>query len=261
MAASSYKYYNDEDFNAKKFVESHFSDGKVSITEESVGFPIKILHGLFSSGQVKGNTLLDISSGALVYQLLSASNVFKEIYVMDFTDANIRHFRQWLEKGKEATDWSYASKQVCQLQGNSAGWQEQEEKVRRAVKSVVKWDIFGSGCADPLLVPRADCVLSLWIINIISKTREEYQRNLASATSWLKVGGYLLLFTGLNMTFYTLGQHKYFILPLDEAFVRESVTKAGCVIEKVELLRNKVSTDKVDYDHLLFILARKEREA
>ncbi|XP_063775383.1 nicotinamide N-methyltransferase-like [Pseudophryne corroboree] len=248
------------DFNAKEFVETHFSHGEIDIIEECMGQPVKILHELFSSGQMTGQILIDISVGAVIYQLLSASNVFKEIYVMEFTDANIKHFKKWLEKGEDATDWSFTSKLVCDRQGNRDGWQEPEEKVRRAIKNVVKWDIFKNSCIDPQLVPIADCVISLWIINVISKTKEEFQRNVKSFTSRLKIGGHLLLFTVLDMTYYRVGQHKHFILTVDEAFVRESVVNAGFVIEKTDLWNATVESDIVDYKHMLFILARKERE-
>ncbi|XP_063775381.1 nicotinamide N-methyltransferase-like [Pseudophryne corroboree] len=260
MASSTYKHYDDDDFKAKEFVETHFADEHNSIMEENIGHPAKILHELFSSGQVTGEILIDISIGAIIYQLLSASNIFKKIYVIDFTDANIKHFKQWLEKGKDATDWSFASKRVCELQGNRDGWQEQEEKVRRAIKNVVKWDIFENSCIDPLLVPMADCVISLWIINVISKTKEDFQKNVKSFTSRLKIGGHLLLFTVLGMTYYRVGNHKHFVLTVDEAFVREAVINAGFVIEKTDLWNGIAESDIVDYKQLFFILARKERE-
>ncbi|XP_075056713.1 nicotinamide N-methyltransferase-like [Mixophyes fleayi] len=260
MASSTHKHYHDEDFDAKGFVEAHFSHGNVLIIEENVGFPMKILHDLFSSGQVKGNILLDISIGSIVYQLFSACNVFKEIYVVKFTDANIKHLKKWLEKGDEATDWSFAAKRVSRLQGNRDGWKEQEEKVRRAMKSIVEWDIFENSCIDPLLVPQVDCVLSLWILNVISKTKEEFQRNLKNFTSRLKIGGYLVLFSPVNMTFYRVGQHKFFHLAVDENFIKESVIKAGFIIEKMDLKASMVKCDLLDYDHVCFILARKERE-
>ncbi|XP_063775385.1 nicotinamide N-methyltransferase-like [Pseudophryne corroboree] len=260
MASSSLKHYHDKDFKAKEFVETHFSHGEIGIIEDSMVQPVKILHELFSSGQVKGEILLDVSAGAILYQLLSASNVFKEIYVMDFTDANIKHFKQWLEKGEDATDWSFASKRVCELQGNRDGWQEQEEKVRRAIKNVMKWDIFENSCIDPQLVPMADCVISLLILNIISKTKEDFQKNVKSFTSRLKIGGHLLLFTVLDMTYYRVGQHKHFILTVDEAFVREAVINTGFVIEKADLWCNRVESYFADYKHKFFILARKERE-
>ncbi|XP_075058774.1 nicotinamide N-methyltransferase-like [Mixophyes fleayi] len=260
MASSTHKHYHDEDFDTKGFVETHFSHENILIIEESMGYPVKILHELFSSGQVKGNILLDVSIGSIVYQLFSASNVFKEIYVVGFTDAAIHHFKKWLEKGDEATDWSFAAKRVSRLQGNRDGWKEQEEQARRAVKSTVKWDILKNSCIDPLLVPQVDCVLSLWILNVISKTKEEFQRNLKNFTSRLKIGGYLVLFNAVNMTFYRVGQHKFFHLAVDENFVQESVIKAGLVIEKMDLMTGLVKCDLADNDYVCFILARKERE-
>ncbi|XP_069829599.1 indolethylamine N-methyltransferase-like [Dendropsophus ebraccatus] len=257
MASSTLKHYHDEEFDSKLFNETFFSHGGISIIEENMVYPAKILHDLFSSGEVKGEILLDISMGSIMYQLISASNYFKDIYVLEFTDANLKHFKKWLAKEEGATDWSFACQKVCEFEGIGDMSKEKEDQVRRKIKEVIKWEDYEKSCMSPQLVPEVDCVLSLWVLIPISKTKKDFQRNLKEFTSRLKIGGHLILFVGLNMTFYKMGKHKYCFLSVDEDFVRESVIKAGLVIEKVDSLPRKVDTDIVDYKHLLFVLARK----
>ncbi|CAN2391042.1 amine N-methyltransferase activity, partial [Pristimantis euphronides] len=219
---------------------------------------MKVLHEVFSSGKVRGDALLDISVGAIIYQLFSASNNFKKMYVMEFKDANITHFKKWLQKEEGATDWSFVSEKFCHIEGIRDKLQEKEDQVRKAIAGVIKWENFENTPIDTQLVPEVDCVLSLWMLAVISKTKEAFQTNLKKFTSRLKIGGHLLLFLGMNMSFYKMGEHKFFLLSVDETFVRESVTNAGFVIEQVESIPSEINTDLIDYDCLLFILARKE---
>ncbi|XP_066460906.1 nicotinamide N-methyltransferase-like [Eleutherodactylus coqui] len=260
MACSTHKHYHDEEFDPKLLLETYFSHGNVPIIEESVIHPVRVLHELFCSGKVKGDTLLDINLGGAIYQLISASNCFKEMYVVDFTDCNIDHFKKWLEKNEGATDWSFAFQKVCEIEGSGDKWQEKEEQLRKTIKGIIKWDNFENSSLNHQLFPKVDCVLCLWILNVVSKTKEEFQRNLKKFACCLKPGGHLILFSGVNVTYYMLGKHKFFILSVDRDFIRESVTNAGFVIEKEDYLSTKVTTDIVDYKGMAIILARKQSE-
>ncbi|KAG8568488.1 hypothetical protein GDO81_014019 [Engystomops pustulosus] len=199
--------------------------------------------------------------GGMIYPLFSASNIFKEIYVMDCTEASVKHFMQWLEKGHEATDWSFASKYVCQLEGNKDGWEEKEEQVRRAVKGVFKYDLFDTASNNLLVIPQMDCVVTVFLFNVISKTKEDFKKHLKNLTSWLKIDGHLVLFLTLNMTFYRVGDHKFHTLTVNEKCVREVVTNAGFVIEKEEVFSTSVKSDLVDYKNMFFLVARKVKNA
>ncbi|XP_075184612.1 nicotinamide N-methyltransferase-like [Anomaloglossus baeobatrachus] len=258
MASDPLLDYTGELLQVKDLIESHFSNGEISFIEEGVGAPLKLLHDIFSSGIVKGDKLLNVSVGGVLFPIFSASNVFKKIYVMNFTDSCDIHFKTWLEKKEGATDWSFVSKRVCQLEGNEDGWQEKEEQVRKAIEGVVKFDIT-TGSVASVVVPQVDCVMCAYLFNTICHNKEDITRNLKILTSWLKVGGYLVFMIALNMSFYRVGQHKFVALTVDEKFVKESVTKAGFVIEKEEVIPTSVESDMVDYKNLLFLVARKER--
>ncbi|KAM4016090.1 indolethylamine N-methyltransferase-like isoform 2-T2 [Anomaloglossus baeobatrachus] len=258
MASSPLLDYTGERHHAKNLIENHFSSGEISFMEECVGSPLKLLHDLFSSGKVKGDTLLNVSISGVLFPIFSASNVFKKIYVMNFTDSCDNHFKAWLEKKEGATDWSFVSKRVCQLEGNEDEWQEKEEQVRKAIEGVVKFDITAGSVASVVL-PQVDCVMCVYLFNVICHNKEDITRNLKILTSWLKVGGHLVFIITLNMSFYRVGQHKFVALTVDEKFVKESVTKAGFVIEKEEVIPTSVESDMVDYKNLLFLVARKER--
>ncbi|XP_075462665.1 nicotinamide N-methyltransferase-like [Ascaphus truei] len=260
MDSSLHKHYHDEEFDPKAFVDTYFCGKMFSLIDEIVDYPLKKLHETFSSGRVKGDTLIDISSGASVYQLLSASDIFKEIIVVEFTEPNIQEFDQWIKKDPGAADWSYAAKALCELEGNREGWQVKEDKVRRAVKQVVKWDVSKVKPLDPVVLPQVDCVLSLWCLHKISRDKEAYRSNPRKCASLLNIGGHLLLFGVFNMTYYKIGEHKFFFLTFDEKFLREALKDAGYVIENMDVLPSRKGCDLCNYESVVYVIARKERE-
>ncbi|XP_063291742.1 indolethylamine N-methyltransferase-like [Pelobates fuscus] len=138
-------------------------------------------------------------------------------------------------------------------------WHMKEDKARQAIKGVIQWDISNDDQV-PVDLPQADCILSLYLLNVISKDKDTYQRNLKKMTSRLKIGGSLLLFSPINMTFYIIDDHKFFVLPVDEDFVKQTVNNAGFVIEKVNVLPSKKSCDLVDYDSVIYLRCRKKND-
>ncbi|MEE6508361.1 hypothetical protein FKM82_020620 [Ascaphus truei] len=260
MDSSLQKDSHDEEFDPKGLVDSYFCDENFLLIDEGVGFPLKKLHETFSSGRVRGDTLIDISTGPTVYHLFSAGDFFKEIIVIEFTEPNIQEFEKWLKKDPGAADWSFAAKALCELEGNREGWQVKEDKVRRAVKQVVKWDVSKDNPLEPVILPQVDCVISFWCLHVISRDKEAYRSNLRKFASLLNIGGHLILFGAFNMTYYMIGEHKFFFLSCDEKFLREVLRDAGFVIENMDGLPSKKGSDLVDCDHLVYIIARKVRE-
>ncbi|MEE6507978.1 hypothetical protein FKM82_017910 [Ascaphus truei] len=184
----------------------------------------------------------------------------QEIIVLETTEPIYRNLRNGLKRIQELLMVHSASKGACELEGNREDWQVKEDKVRRAVKQVLKWDVTKDNPLDPVVLPQVDCVLCLWCLNHISRDKEAYRSNLRKLTSLLKIGGHLLLFGGLNMTYYMIGEHRFFILPYDKKFLREALSDAGYVIENMDVLPSRKGCDLVDYEHLGFVIARKERE-
>ncbi|XP_066463531.1 nicotinamide N-methyltransferase-like [Eleutherodactylus coqui] len=253
------KHCLSEEWNAKDFLETHFSHGDVYHTEDSTVQPLKRLHELFSSGLVEGDIMLESSAGGMVSPLFSASKYFKEIYVMEFTDASVNHFKQWLENSDEATDWSYPAQLVSGLEGNEDGWKEKEEQARRAVKKVFKYDLLDCNSKNSVAIPEVDCVLTVYQFNIICQTKEDFKHNMKILTSRLKVGGCLVFFHALNMTFYQAGRHKFSSLALDEKIIEKVLNDLSLDMVKKEIIPAVKEHENADYTAVLFAVARKAK--
>ncbi|XP_066461816.1 indolethylamine N-methyltransferase-like [Eleutherodactylus coqui] len=209
---------------------------------------------------VKGKRMLASSVGGIIYPLFSASKYFKEIYVIEFTDASVKHFNQWVENGDEATDWSFAAKFLSQLEGNEDGWEEKEEQTRTAVKEVFKYDLLDSNSTKLVAIPEVDCFLTVFLFNVICKTKEDFKNNLKIFTSSLKIGGHMVLILALDMTCYRVGDHKFSTLTVNEKFVKKVLTSTGFVIVKEVIMPTSKENDLVDYKNMVCMVAQKVKK-
>ncbi|MEE6484720.1 hypothetical protein FKM82_013987 [Ascaphus truei] len=232
MDSSLHKHYHNEEFDPRGLIETYFYNGTNDMFVETVVYPITQLFKTFSS----------------------------EINVIEFTDANIREFEMWRNKEPGAADWSHAAKIVCELEGKSKEWEGKEDKARRAVKRIVKCDFTKDNPLEPVVLPQMDCLLCMFVLLVVSKDHQAYRSNLKKLASMLKIGGHMLLVGTYNQSFYVIGEHKFFCLSCDEEFVREAVCDAGFIIENLEALPTKKTSNFTDYDHIMFMTARKERE-
>ncbi|XP_075462674.1 indolethylamine N-methyltransferase-like [Ascaphus truei] len=259
MDSSLHKHYHDEEFDPRRFIETYCYNGNNDMFEETIVHLITQLFKTFSSGRVRGETLLDVSVGPLAFHLLTACDYFKEINVIEFTDANIREFEMWKNKEPGAADWSHAAKIVCALEGKSEEWPGKEDKARRAVKRVVKCDFIKDNPLEPVVLPQMDCLICMYVLQVVSKDHQAYRSNLKKIASMLKTGGHMLLMGTYNNSCYMVGEHKFFCLSFDEGFIREAVCDAGFIIENLEALPTKKTSNFSDYDQITFMIARKER--
>ncbi|XP_063291740.1 indolethylamine N-methyltransferase-like [Pelobates fuscus] len=259
MSSTAHKDYHDKAFPAKRLVEVYFCDDSFPLIKENVEFPMEQIHTDIDSGVVKGETLIDFSVGATASHLIPVCNGFKDIYVVEVNERNINEFEKWRQNKQDSVNFSYGAKVHHKLEGGREAWHMKEDKARKAIKGVIQWDISNNDQV-PFDLPQADCILSLYLLEAISKDQDTYQRNLKKMTSKLKIGGSLLLFSPINMTFYKIDDHKFFYLPVDEDFVKQTVNNAGFVIEKVNVLPSKKSCDLLDYDSIMYLRCRKKND-
>ncbi|XP_075462673.1 nicotinamide N-methyltransferase-like [Ascaphus truei] len=232
MDSSLHKHYHDEEFDPRGFIDTYFYPENNDMFEEVLVYPITQLFKTFSS----------------------------EINVIEFTDVNIREFEMWRNKEPGAADWSHAAKIVCELEGKSEEWQGKEDKARRAVKRVVKCDFTKDNPLEPVVLPQMDCLLCMFVLQVVSKDHQAFCSNLKKLASMLKTGGDILLFGTFNKSYYMVGEHKFFYLSHDEDLIREAVCEAGFIIESLESMRTKKTSILADYEHVIFLIGRKERE-
>ncbi|XP_034995526.1 nicotinamide N-methyltransferase-like [Zootoca vivipara] len=245
-------------FNPKDFLDTYytFSSGK----EDENGFLIfylKNLHQAFILDDIKGDTLIDIGSGPTIHQFLSACESFREIVATDYCDQNREELQRWLRKDPGAFDWSPVVKYVCELEGNREKWEEKEEKVRRAIKQVLKCDVTQASPLGPVVLPLADCLLSSFCLESACKDLPTYRSALKNISSLVKPGGHLVLGTILEETYYKVGQRPFSCLYLDQASVEEALKGAGFVVKWLKVTKSNLLLSVADAKGVSVVVAQK----
>uniref|UniRef100_A0A8C5WW90 Nicotinamide N-methyltransferase n=1 Tax=Laticauda laticaudata TaxID=8630 RepID=A0A8C5WW90_LATLA len=255
--------FTEKEFYAKHFVPKDFLESYYTLSSgnnaesDFLIFFLKNLHKIFTSGDIKGDTLVDIGSGPSIYHFLFACESFREIIATDYTDQNREEMQRWLRKEPGAFDWTPIMKYVCELEGDGEKWPEKEEKVRRAIKQVLKCDVTKPKPLAPVVLPPADCLMSSLCLETACKDIPTYQSALKHISSLVKPGGHLILSTVLEENFYIVGCHTFSNLYLERQVVEEAVREAGFVILWVEEIRFKLHSSITDSKGACILLAQK----
>ncbi|XP_053125718.1 nicotinamide N-methyltransferase-like isoform X2 [Hemicordylus capensis] len=240
------------EFDPKAYLE-YFRFGEGTLGDEDLEFALRGFCETFASGQLKGDTLIDIGSGPTIHQLLSACESFENIIASDYADQNCQEMERWLKNEPGAFDWTPVVKDQ---------WLEKEAKLRRAVKQVLKCDVHRSNPLDPVTLPRVDCLVSKECLEAACKDHHSYRAALNNLSALLKLGGHLVLSGVLGCSFYMVGPHQFSSLVLTEEFLREALSTSGFAIVKFQTEPRRAQTmfEVCDFSGKYFLVARKEKE-
>ncbi|XP_029429477.1 indolethylamine N-methyltransferase-like [Rhinatrema bivittatum] len=211
-----------KDFDPRAHLDIQYTPEGALVTGGYLPLMLKNLSTTFASGDIRGDTLIDIGSGASIYQFLSACEFFREIIASDYSDRCLQELEKWLKKEPGTFDWSSTVKLVCELEGDREKWTEKEEKVRRTVTRLLKCDVTKSNPLEPLTLPQADCLLTFLCLQSACMDPESFCSALRNITSLLKPGGYLVTGGVLGCSMYTVGRRKSFSnIVLEKDFSRD----------------------------------------
>ncbi|XP_073469155.1 nicotinamide N-methyltransferase-like [Aquarana catesbeiana] len=258
MDNSSHKAYHDDLYDPIALMDTYNDPENKEFVDALVIHPGRMLTRIFSSGILKGGTMIDLVSGPTLAHLFVFTDYFKEIIVLDSADASISEIKKWLKNDPDAVYWSHAAKHMSMQKGGRSTWEEEEEKLRQAVTQVLKCDFSKDNPVEPVVLNPVNCVFSSFYLESVSKDRETYIANLRKVGSLLNVGGHLVLFVPINMTFYKIDCHKYSVLSVDSDFVIKSIMEAGFSIVHSEQYQSAMRSHLCDQSHILFVVAVKK---
>nr|XP_005549926.2 indolethylamine N-methyltransferase [Macaca fascicularis] len=246
-------------FLPRDYLATYYSfDGSPSPEAEILKFNLECLHKTFGPGGLQGDTLIDIGSGPTIYQVLAACESFQDITLSDFTDRNREELEKWLKKEPGAYDWTPVVKFACELEGNSGRWEEKEEKLRAAVKRVLKCDVHLGNPLAPAVLPPADCVLTLLAMECACCSLDAYRTALCNLASLLKPCGHLVTTVTLQISSYMVGKREFSCVALEKEEVEQAVLDAGFDIEQLLQNPQSYSVTNAASSGVCFIVARKK---
>ncbi|KAM5126460.1 indolethylamine N-methyltransferase-like isoform 1-T1 [Mantella aurantiaca] len=258
MDCTEQKFYHIHGMDSRAYLDIYFSDKEDMVFgDDTLIFPMMNLHYQFSSGRVAGKTLIDITMGSCIHHLYSASSSFQDIIVLKSSENCIMELSRWLHDRTGAYDWTHTSTAAAELEGNRDQLQEKESRLKSSIKQILKCDFEQENITSPVVLPLADCILCAWILKFISKNEDEFMRNLEKILKLLKPGGHLILFTGIDTTYLTVGGERLHVFTHDESFVKNAFGKLGLVIDYCAVQRRCNVSDLTDYRAVMFIVAHK----
>ncbi|KAE8582238.1 hypothetical protein XENTR_v10020022 [Xenopus tropicalis] len=235
MSCADHKDYHDEEFDPCCLFNTYVGDDKTISKKELLEDPLRFLYKLFSSGSVKGETLINISIGGNMSDNFVAADFFKDIIVLESSDCCMKALESCTE------------------------WKKQEEKTRRTIKQIVKWDITNENPLGEVVLPQADCIVTTYYLEVVSKDHDMYINLLKKLLSHLKIGGHLAMVAVINISYYMVGQHKFAALKYNEDFIQKALMEAGCSILSSDTHKSKFESPLCDYESIAHFVCRKDR--
>ncbi|XP_063797908.1 indolethylamine N-methyltransferase-like [Pseudophryne corroboree] len=259
MDSSAHKFYPVHGFDSREHLETYFSNKPdMAFGDGSIQFPMECLHRAFSEGHIKGDLLIDISIGSLIHHLYTASGYFKQILVLKCSEQCIMELNKWINTHTGAFDWSHIMEYIKCLEGNSDQCQDKDMTLKTAITNIMKCDIDNENLTDPEVLPLADCVISAWMLDLISKDQDDYINNFRKFVKLLKPEGHLIFLGALNTSYGIIGQDKIHMFRYDVKFARKVLTDEGFVIDHCVVHKRTAESDLCDYEGILFITAHRE---
>ncbi|XP_071969401.1 nicotinamide N-methyltransferase-like [Engystomops pustulosus] len=260
MDSSNYKLYHVHGCDSRGFLESYCSDKPDMVfREDSLIFPIENLKKTFQLGHIKGDILIDLSISSIVHHLYAACEFFKHIIVLKVQDRCILELKRWVDTRTGAFHWGHAAQLHAEIEGKCKQLEDKEGKVRSALQHVVKCDLEKENMIEPIDLPPADCIISAWLLDAISKDQDDYIRYLRKFSKLLKIGGHLIIIGCSEATYYIVGKDKLHVFTYDEEFVRKALVGEGFIIDRCEVKERTNVSDLIDYKAIMFIAAHKEK--
>ncbi|OCT66972.1 nicotinamide N-methyltransferase [Xenopus laevis] len=258
MSCSEHKDYHDEEFDPCHLFDTYIGADKTISKEELVETPLKFFQNLLSSGSVKGEILIGLTIGSSVCHSFVATDFFKHIILLESSDCCIKALENWIRNEPGAVEQSHIVEFVCSLRQSTEA-RKHEQKTRSAIKQVVKWDITKENPLGAVVLPQADCLFTAYYLEVVSKDQDMYINLLKKLSSLLKIGGHLILFAAINLSYYMVGQHKFAALKCDKEFIQKAMTEAGFIIESSQTHKSNLKSQMIDYDSIACFVCLKER--
>ncbi|XP_069470312.1 nicotinamide N-methyltransferase-like [Ambystoma mexicanum] len=220
------------------------------------------LNKVFSSGCVKGNTLIQMSLHPFIHYNFPACEYFTEIIVGTGTDSSFRELEKWRKNEANAIDMSHIAQFVCDVEGNRVTGSEKQNMLQSKVKQVLNYNINKRNPFSPVVLPQADCLLLSHCLEVHALDKEDFCSALKNASTLLKPGGDLIMVVALGATFYMGGQFKFPHLCFDSEFLKKMLTGHGYIVQDLNTLPRKAVglVDVSDYTAFLVLKACKEAE-
>ena len=253
-----------DQFDPKAYLNNYYkAEGdEVELFNE---FALRSYHEFWAKMAAKKNLrVLDFGGGPSIYDLISAAPYSEEIIFAEYSEKNRQVVEKWLQKSPDSHDWLPYFKFVVQtLEGKkSEDVAVRESELRKKISHVLPCDIRWE---DPVEWPADwspqtatfDVVSTSLCIEAAVKSFDDYSQAIAKLRSYLKPGGYLIMYSVTGESFYTVGTEKFHTFNVTEKQIKDALCKEGFTGLEMKLYQHPVS-QMYDGTEIYFVSAQRK---
>ena len=189
---------SNEDFGPSVYLRHAFNNSDHDFQRQT---SLRCCHEALKS-LPNGLSILDYGTGPSLHETVLTAAKASEIILSDYSEANRKALRQWLEKHPEAFDWSpHFSYAVRELEGGEEEYvEERQEMIRQVVKAVVHCDLTQDPPIESGYDRQYDVVNSCFCVCSASRTHQEYREGITKLAKLVKPGGVLMIYESEHRT-------------------------------------------------------------
>uniref|UniRef100_A0A8C5PDR9 Uncharacterized protein n=1 Tax=Leptobrachium leishanense TaxID=445787 RepID=A0A8C5PDR9_9ANUR len=259
MDSSTCNYHFTEDVDPT-FIHDMYCgpNAEEKLLCDIIEFPIRAILNCYKQGLIKGDTMIDFSYAGNIFQILAIYKCFKDIIILEAYDSCMTDTENWLQGGEIALDWSHAARIMEELQGTSADWKEMENDLKSRVRHFSKCILENENPTDPIVLPKADCLVNLYLLGTISKDLDHYSRNVKKLSSMLNKGACMIIIGAFNSSYYIMNGKKHHSLGFTETDLRKVLSDNDLRVGHMEVCERTSCIKTATFDHIFVVCAEKE---
>ncbi|XP_070546252.1 indolethylamine N-methyltransferase-like isoform X2 [Ptychodera flava] len=203
-----------------------------------------------------GPRLLEIGGGPNIANVIHTCTRFPEIIFSDYSENCRQAVEKWVKNTQDAVDWSHFIKSVCEKEGNGNTWEDRQSLIRKSIREIIHCDVLKSNPLEPKVYEPFDAIVASYCVQCACPDKDSFKEAVKNIVNLLKPEGALIMTTGLNQTFYRVGEKQFYSLKVDQTFVKTAIVEAGCHIVSAE--DRSCHSALADYTGLSFLSAIKQ---
>ena len=140
-------------------------------------------------------TCLEVGCGPTLHHAIMIAPFVQSMDLSDYLDENLKFVKNWLNNSPHAWDWSGYAKYCLEEEGNDTSPQSVNSRLeftRNLISSLLHINLLSDNPLGPYH-KQYDLVATFYCTEEVSLTKERWKKVMATITSLLNPGGYLLM--------------------------------------------------------------------
>ncbi|OWF42601.1 indolethylamine N-methyltransferase-like [Mizuhopecten yessoensis] len=220
-----------DNFDSEYYMKAYRwgSNGKLN-GGDSLRFNLDAMHETFSSGVIKGKSLLDIGTGPTTKSLVTSCMYVDEMYLSDINQQNRGILTDWWKSDEtlepEMTDY------ILKKENASHSVDKRQNLMKKKIRGILPIDVRSENPLGKGDHPSQFDVITSWLcFGAAAQTAEAYCKVVQNVASLLKVGGHLIVMDFFNNEHYNVGNFKFLCASLSQDEIEHIFTICGfCII-------------------------------